>query len=91
MTTAVGYVGGIHVMVINLDEEKVYPVTPHDALEAAERCVAAAEAGRADYTIMIPTSDGDAFAYSGDPSAFRTMARDLRAAADKANEAARRN
>ncbi len=90
MPTGVGYVGGANIVVVNMDQDIVHEVTPEDAIEAAERCVAAAEAGRADFTIMIPTAGGDAFTYAGDPDSFRTMAQDLRAAADKAREAARR-
>jgi hypothetical protein len=85
LTTGVGYIGGANIVIVNIEQEIVHEVTPEDAVEAAERCVAAAEAGRDDFTIMIPTADGDAFTYAGDPACFRAMANDLRIAAEKAN------
>jgi hypothetical protein len=90
MPTGVSHTYGGQVAIADLASGKRYDVTPDSADEAAVRCDAAAEAGRADFTILIPTVSNDAFAYSGDPAAFRLMASQLRHAAAAARQYASR-
>lgn len=84
MATAVGHVGDGVVTILDTEGELAFRVTPEAAEEAAVRCDAAVDADRPNFTILIPTVDGDAFSYDGDPAAFRLMASHLRNAAEKA-------
>lgn len=84
MTTAVGYLEGGVVTILDLDGELRFEVTPAAAEDAARLCDAAAAANRPTFSILIPTVRGDAFCYEGDPAAFTLMAEHLRIAADKA-------
>lgn len=84
LSTAVGHIGGDAVIILDLDSELVFEITPEAADEAAVRCDAAVAANRPNFAILIPTIEGDAFQYAGDPAAFRLMAADLRSAAERA-------
>lgn len=81
MHTGIAHTFGGTVAIVDLESGKRFDVTPGDADEAAVRCDAAAAAGRPAFTILIPTVEGDAFRYDGDPAAFRLMASQLRGSA----------
>lgn len=84
MTTAVGYLDDGVVTILDLDGDLKFEVTPAAAEEAARLCDDAAAAGRPTFSILIPTVQGDAFCYGGDPAAFALMAEHLRIAAGRA-------
>ena len=84
MTTAVGYLNGGVVTILDLEGDLRFEVTPAAAEEAARLCDDAAAANRPTFSILIPTVQGDAFCYDGDPAAFALMAEHLRIAAERA-------
>lgn len=86
LSTGIAHTFGGLVAIVDMESGKRFDVTPDAADEAAVRCDAAAAAQRPSFTILIPTVEGDAFRYDGDPAAFRLMASQLRGSAAEARK-----